>query len=258
MTDKNYTDITIVLDRSGSMSRLWDDTIGGIETFITQQQKLPGKALLSLYTFDTEVDHVLKAKSIADASKSDLDGVTPRGSTALYDALNQAISETGTRFAKLPEDQRPGQVVFVVVTDGAENASREIRDPNRIREIVKHQETKYAWNFLFLGANIDAFAAGGAVGMKGVQYDASGAGMKAAIRATSAYVGSSRMRGSNVAGATLLGDAVLSARSVDDSASVNAADLMDEIADAYSRGLDNSAVENLIKQKTQTPDSESK
>jgi hypothetical protein len=257
MTDPNYSDITIVLDRSGSMSDLWPDTVGGIDTFVQQQQKLPGKALLSLYAFDTEIDHVLKAKPIAEVSKKDLDSVFPRGSTALYDAINRAVNEAGSRFAALPEEQRPGQVVFVVVTDGAENASREIKDPNRIREIVKHQETKYAWNFLFLGANIDAFTAGGAVGMKGVQYNASGAGMKAAIRATSAYVGSSRMRGS-VKGATILGDAVFSSRSVDDTASVDAADLMDQIADGYERGLDNSAIENLIKQKTQAPDSENK
>lgn len=138
----------------------------------------------------------------------------------------------------------------MVVTDGEENASCEVKDPNRIREMVQHQETAYSWKFLFLGANIDAFAAAGAVGMRGIQYNASASGMKAAMRATSAYVGSTRMQGSNVRGASGLGDAVLTSRSVDDNDAQAAMDAMDNIVDAYSRGLDATEIEKIIKQKT--------
>lgn len=103
MTDKNYTDITLLLDRSGSMSDIWKDTIGGIDSFLAQQKQLPGKALFTLYTFDTVVDHVVQAKPIAEASRSDLNGVAPRGSTALYDALVRSVAETGSRLAALPK-----------------------------------------------------------------------------------------------------------------------------------------------------------
>src|SRR5712671_3389984 len=122
MTDPAYTHYVLIIDRSGSMARIRDDTQGGVRHFIAEQATVPGKATLSLYQFDTEHDRVHDFADLAGLPPYTL---TPRGGTALNDACARAISETGARLAALSEDTRPGKVVVVIATDGQENSSSE-------------------------------------------------------------------------------------------------------------------------------------
>ena len=157
----DLTDITMVVDRSGSMESIKSDAEGGINSFIDQQKQEPGEALLTLVQFDTDYEFVHSGVPVKQIPAFTL---VPRGSTALLDAVGRAINETGARLAAMAESQRPALVVFVIVTDGAENSSREFtRD--QIRTMVEHQQSAYKWQFTFLAANQDAFAAGGSMGI---------------------------------------------------------------------------------------------
>lgn len=124
MSNYNLTDITVVLDRSGSMSAVREDTIHGFNQFLRDQQKVPGEATITLNQFDDIFEHVLKASRIADAKPLDDRTFVPRGFTALLDAIGRSINETGERLKNMGEDQRPGKVVFVILTDGHENYSK--------------------------------------------------------------------------------------------------------------------------------------
>lgn len=157
----DLTDITMVIDRSGSMQSIQSDAEGGINSFIEQQKQEPGEANVTLVQFDTDYEFVHSGVPIKQVPTFTL---VPRGSTALLDAVGRAINETGARLAAVDESQRPGLVVFVIVTDGEENSSREFtRD--QIRTMVEHQQSAYKWQFTFLAANQDAFAAGGSMGI---------------------------------------------------------------------------------------------
>ena len=157
----DLTDITMVIDRSGSMQSIQTDAEGGINSFIEQQKQEPGEANVTLVQFDTDYEFLHCGVPVKQIPAFTL---VPRGSTALLDAVGRAINETGARLAALAESQRPALVVFVIVTDGAENSSREFtRD--QIRTMVEHQQSAYKWQFTFLAANQDAFAAGGAMGI---------------------------------------------------------------------------------------------
>ena len=157
----NFSDVTVVLDRSGSMQSCRTDAEGGVNTFIEEQKKHPGECSFSLVEFDTEYNFVHKAKPIADVTPYKL---VPRGSTALLDAVGRAINETGERLASTKEDDRPSLVVFVIVTDGMENSSKEFTR-SQIKEMIERQRNEYNWQFTFLGANQDAFAEAGSIGI---------------------------------------------------------------------------------------------
>lgn len=157
----DLTDITIVMDRSGSMSSIRDDAEGGLNSFIEEQKQQPGDATFTLVQFDTEYEFVHKAVPISSVPRCDL---RPRGNTALLDAVGRAITETGERLSATKEEDRPGLVVFVILTDGMENSSREF-SRDKIKEMIEHQQTNYNWKFVFLAANQDAFATGGAMGI---------------------------------------------------------------------------------------------
>lgn len=158
--DRELTDITLVVDRSGSMESIREDAEGGINAFLRKQAEQPGNAMLTLVQFDTDYEFAHQGVSIGSVPSYQL---VPRGSTALLDAVGRAITETGMRLASMPESNRPGLVVFVVMTDGLENSSHEYT-LERVREMIEHQQSKYNWQFTFLGADQDAFASGGAMG----------------------------------------------------------------------------------------------
>ena len=157
----DLTDITMVVDRSGSMASIRSDSEGGINSFVAQQQQEPGEALLTLVQFNTTYDFIHSGVSIKQVPAYRLQ---PGGSTALLDAVGRAINETGSRLAAMEETQRPGLVVFVVVTDGQENASREFKR-DQIRQMIEHQQSAYNWQFTFLAANQDAFSEGASLGI---------------------------------------------------------------------------------------------
>lgn len=153
MTDQNLTEIAIILDRSGSMETIREDMVGGYKTFMDAQAAVPGKCVVSLYQFDGTFDVVYEAQPIMDVPRLDLD---PRGSTALHDACGKAVTRIGKRLRKLPDHARPSKVVVLVITDGHENASTEFT-AYEVRAMFRHQTEKYGWQFVYLGANVDAF-----------------------------------------------------------------------------------------------------
>src|SRR5580765_7194178 len=117
MTKHNLTDITVLLDRSGSMASIESDVVGGFTEFVTSQRQGAGRAVLSLVQFDSQsIDAVFTAKSVHDIRLPIR--FEPRGSTPLLDALGQTIVSTGARLRTMPERERPGRVVFVAITDG--------------------------------------------------------------------------------------------------------------------------------------------
>ncbi len=158
----NITDITLVVDRSGSMQQRREDAEGGVNAFIQQQAEEQGAAVLTLVQFDTEYEILHRGVPIDEVPEYRLE---PRGMTALLDAVGRAINETGIRLSGLKEADRPGLVIFVITTDGLENSSTEFTR-TQIKEMIEHQQSKYGWHFTFLGANQDAFAEAGAMGMR--------------------------------------------------------------------------------------------
>ena len=149
----DFTDVTMVVDRSGSMEQIRSDAEGGINAFVVEQAKLPGECRITLVQFDTEYEFVHRGILASEWTRYQL---VPRGSTALLDAVGRAIIETGTRISAMPESERPGLVVFVITTDGMENASREF-NVAKVKQMIAHQQTKYNWKFNFLAANQEAF-----------------------------------------------------------------------------------------------------
>jgi hypothetical protein len=158
----DLTDITVVLDRSGSMEACRNEAENGLNHFIQEQAKRPGQALLSLVQFDTEYELVHKGVPIGSVPKC---VVVPRGMTALLDSVGRAIHETGDRLSKMPEADRPGLVVFVIITDGLENSSHEFTSA-QVKQLIEQQESVYNWQFTFLGANQDAFAEADKIGIR--------------------------------------------------------------------------------------------
>ncbi len=194
----DLTDITLVVDRSGSMQDIRSDAEGGVNAFIENQAKEPGEALLTLVQFDIEYEFLHNGVPITSVPKYSL---VPRGSTALLDAIGRAINETGERLSKMNEEDRPGLVVFVVMTDGLENSSQEFSKA-RIKEMIQHQQEKFGWQFTFLGAEQDAFAEANTMGI-----DAAGAANFAKHKVAAAYGAThakvARMRRQRSAGETV-------------------------------------------------------
>lgn len=191
----DYSDVTVVLDRSRSMMACKYDAEKGINSFIEEQKKQAGTCSFTMVHFDDQYDFVWKGVDIQSVGKYTL---VPRGSTALLDAIGKAIAETGERLAAMNEADRPSLVVFVIVTDGEENSSKEF-NTRQIKEMIEHQQTKYGWQFTFLGANQDAFTQGAAMGIK-----SSNVASYAVANANMAFVAASsnvtRMRGATARG----------------------------------------------------------
>lgn len=189
---QDLTDITMVIDRSGSMRSCQSDAEGGVNHFISEQKKADGNANLTLMQFDSIVETVHCGKDIREVGTYTL---SPRGSTALLDAVGRAINETGIRLSNMKEEDRPGFVVFVIVTDGQENSSSEF-DRQQIRDMIQHQEEKYKWQFTFLGANAESFSQAASIGIRSAnaaQY--SGEKSKDAYDVVSSKIGMARIGG---------------------------------------------------------------
>jgi hypothetical protein len=163
--DNNLTYIAVVLDESGSMGVVRDATIEGFNAFVTEQAKQPGEVRATLVKFNGAVS----APVFTDAPLSEVpqlrhSNYNPSGGTALYDAIGQTILSLGQRLKDMPEEKRPGKVIFLIQTDGDENSSFHYTLA-AIKEMISHQQVKYNWGFMFLGANIDAFAGGDMLGI---------------------------------------------------------------------------------------------
>lgn len=175
---ENLTELVFILDRSGSMSYLKDDTIGGFNSMIKKQKQEPGEAFVTTVLFNSDYtllhDHV-NIKNIQPMTKDDY---MAYGLTAFNDALGATIHKIGERLNDTPEDERPDKVIFVIITDGFENASTRYTK-ERVKETIEHQQSKYSWTFIFLGANMDAVEEAGSYGINqdfAKTYTASSAG----------------------------------------------------------------------------------
>ena len=159
--NEQLTDIVFVLDRSGSMGGTIDDYIGGMRTMLDEQREVEGSAKISFYTFGDYVFQEYLRNDISDAYVRD---VQAGGLTAMYDGIGVAIDDLGVALAGLREEDKPGKVLFVIVTDGWENCSKEY-DQADIKDRITKQTDKYSWEFMFLGANIDSKEVGNSMGV---------------------------------------------------------------------------------------------
>lgn len=152
---ENLTEMVFVLDRSGSMSGLAADTIGGFNELIEKQKKIEGDAYVTTVLFDHEYEVLHDHVALEEVAPLTDKEYFARGSTALLDAVGRTIDSVGARLAATAEEERLAHVVFVITTDGMENSSREYT-AKRVRGMIEHQQQKYSWQFVFLGANMDA------------------------------------------------------------------------------------------------------
>ena len=152
---KNLTEIVFILDRSGSMAGLEDDTIGGFNAMIQKQKGEEGEAYVSTILFDNHTEVIHDRVDIQKVAPMTRKEYYVRGCTALLDAVGKSIRHIGNVHKYAREEDRPEKTIFVITTDGMENASREYTY-DRVRKMIEHEQEKYGWEFLFLGANIDA------------------------------------------------------------------------------------------------------
>jgi hypothetical protein len=188
---KDATDITIVLDKSGSMDHVKDDASGSFDQFIEEQKAVEGECNVTLVLFNHTYEVSFTERPVKDV-QSIKETYHPAGMTALLDAVGKAMFDTGERLKAKSDEERPDKVIFVVLTDGHENSSKEYQ-----RETVKkniEQQTswsptetdQYKWQMVFLGADIDAFDAGGALGVGVNQILAMGSNKKGYVEAFAA------------------------------------------------------------------------
>lgn len=161
---ENLTELVFILDRSGSMSGLESDTIGGFNSMIAKQQKEEGEAIVSTVLFDDVTDVIHDRVPIGDIKKLTEEDYFVRGCTALLDAVGGAIHHIGNVHKYAREEDRPTKTLFVITTDGLENASRNYSFKD-VKKMIERQKEKYNWEFLFLGANIDAIEVAGNMGI---------------------------------------------------------------------------------------------
>ena len=156
---KSYMHVALVLDASGSMGSLRRTTIASLKKFFDGLKSKEDKTLLDVWQFDDEVKHLVDSVDINVRSPQTLENYAIGGCTALYDAICIGIDELGRKLAAMPEAERPDGVIFAILTDGFENASR-LFTQEEVRGRIEHQSAKYSWEFRFLAANQDAIATG--------------------------------------------------------------------------------------------------
>jgi Mg-chelatase subunit ChlD len=193
---KDLTEIIFILDKSGSMTSVLDETIIGFNNFLEDQKKVPGEAKLTLKLFSTynQEEIVYDGKSVHDCNELSILTYHPDGFTALLDAIGNSIKEVGKRLNETKEEEKPEKVIMVILTDGQENDSRKFTS-NQIRSMIEHQTSKYSWEFVYLGANQDAFANSAIMGISSkstLNYDPSKYGTLHAHQNISNYVSSYR------------------------------------------------------------------
>ncbi|SFF87642.1 von Willebrand factor type A domain-containing protein [Halopelagius inordinatus] len=190
------TQITFVLDSSGSMNSIADDTRGGFNAFLDDQRGEAGTATVTLYDFNTTVDRVYEGYPVTDAPELDDENYKPGGQTALYDAIARAVDETAKNISGIDPVERPDKVIIVVLTDGKENASETPQEAVRGR--VEHRQEADDWEFLFIGANQDAVLTAERMGIereRSLTMAHDGEGTRDAYRSTSETISEARSNG---------------------------------------------------------------
>ena len=161
---KGLTEVVFILDRSGSMSGLEADTIGGFNSMIAKQKKEEGEAYISTVLFDDQTEVLYDRVPIQRVEPMNDNQYYVRGCTALLDALGGAIHHIGNVHKYAREEDRPEKTLFIITTDGMENASHKY-SYDKVKKMVERQKKEYGWEFLFLGANIDAIEVAGRFGI---------------------------------------------------------------------------------------------
>ena len=161
---KGLTEVVFILDRSGSMSGLEADTIGGFNSMINKQKKEDGEAYISTVLFDDQTEVLYDRVPVSMVEPMNDKQYYVRGCTALLDALGGAIHHIGNVHKYAREEDRPEKTLFIITTDGMENSSRQY-SYDKVKKMVERQKKEYGWEFLFLGANIDAIEVAGRFGI---------------------------------------------------------------------------------------------
>jgi hypothetical protein len=163
---KDYTHITVLLDRTGSMESIREDTIGGFNAFLKKQKDEPGKATLSLIQFDSQDPYevIHQFQPIKEVPELTHETYVPRAQTPLLDAMGRGINDLEKSIGKLKKKEHPSKVVMVIVTDGQENASREFRK-DQVEKMIKEKTEKDLWEFVFLSADLAAIGDARELGM---------------------------------------------------------------------------------------------
>ena len=190
------TELVFILDRSGSMSGLESDTIGGFNAMIEKQKKQDGECYVSTMLFDNVSEVLHDRVSLADIKPMTDREYTVRGCTALIDAIGGAIHHIGNIHKYARSEDVPEHTIFVITTDGMENASRKYSS-DKVKKMIERQKEQYGWEFLFIGANIDAVETAAQYGIsadRAVNYNADGVSTHILYESVSAVVGSVRDR----------------------------------------------------------------
>lgn len=191
---KNLTELVFILDKSGSMSGLEKDTIGGFNSLLDQQRKVDGECVITTVLFDNRYELLHDRIDIRAVQPITGKEYFVGGSTALLDAIGKTIHKIGAVQKNTTEDYRAEKVMFVIITDGEENASRNYSSM-QIREMIQRQKERYGWEFIFLGANIDAVETAGRFGIdadRAVDYVPDGEGTELNYRMMSETVATFR------------------------------------------------------------------
>lgn len=165
MVDQNYTEIVILLDQSGSMASRKEQTITGFNEFLHEQKQVPGRASLTLTLFNTETEVRHLVVPINDVPDLTAETFTPGGMTALLDAVGETIRSVGTRLEAMDEVDRPGLVLFAIITDGQENSSKEYTK-KAVNEMIRHQEDVYGWEFDYVGTDPSVWTEAAGLGIQ--------------------------------------------------------------------------------------------
>ena len=191
-----YTHIAVILDRTGSMESIRDDTIGGFNAFLNEQKQQPGKATLTLVQFDSQDPYevIHQVKTIKEVPELTRETYVPRATTPLLDAMGRGINDLEKCLADMKEGDRLVKVVFVVITDGQENASREFQR-DQILKMINEKEKQSGWQFVFLSADLDAINDAMAQGFQpaaAMAFDKTGVGVQNAWGAVSKNISNYR------------------------------------------------------------------
>lgn len=165
---ENLTEIVAILDASGSMQGFVSDTIGGFNTFLEDQKKLPGEATLTVTTFNSiePANIIYNGVNINECAGLNDANYKADGMTPLFDAIGHTIKTVGKRLEETPEEERPSKVLFLISTDGMENYSRDYTQ-QKVKDMIEHQKNKYNWEFVFTAANIDTASVSSGIGISG-------------------------------------------------------------------------------------------
>jgi uncharacterized protein YegL len=192
------TMICLILDRSGSMNGRENDVIGGVNTFLDEQKKLPDPASIAMVRFDTEATERFRAmQPLTDCAPLTKDDYQPRGGTPLLDAIGKTLTDLDNDW----KAEQPERAILVIVTDGEENASREYKKA-KIKEMIESRQASGKWAIVYLGANVDAFAEAGSMGIVAQNsggYTNTSRGTKTMYAAMSGSVSQMRTTGATVA-----------------------------------------------------------